>query len=192
MRLLPALALVFGGLLLADVFYATAAPRDQQVEVTNFPNPQEVVGAVEVSNLPAVQDVNIVSSSRTGGFDFVGFTAQHVDAVSGFFTLRGVCQAEFGSSSRTCLASEILRGTAVPTGLIGDAWIHNDSGGGGPGLSCSSWSFVCPVGPVAANPKHSTMRADGSISQAFCTVPLENLCTTTLIQKPVACCALVP
>jgi hypothetical protein len=29
------------------------------VEVTNFPDPQNVTGAVEVVNLPAVQDVSV-------------------------------------------------------------------------------------------------------------------------------------
>ncbi len=36
------------------------AEQTKPVEVTNFPDPQNVTGAVEVLNLPDVQDVNVV------------------------------------------------------------------------------------------------------------------------------------
>ncbi len=40
--------------------FAALADPVKQVEVTNFPDPQNVTGAVEVLNLPDVQDVNVV------------------------------------------------------------------------------------------------------------------------------------
>ena len=74
---------------LAVLFLAPfAALAKPQVEVTNFPDPQNVTGAVdvlnlpavqdvEVLNLPAVQDVNVLSApaAACSSFQFVGFSS---------------------------------------------------------------------------------------------------------------------
>ncbi len=65
MRLLSVLALAVIVALLAGQLQATAASPTKAVEVSNFPDPQNVTGAVEVTNLPDVQDVNVTNREVT-------------------------------------------------------------------------------------------------------------------------------
>jgi hypothetical protein len=50
-------------LLISFVATGAFAQSAKDVNVTNFPNPQNVAGSVEVSNLPAVQDVNVTNDT---------------------------------------------------------------------------------------------------------------------------------
>src|SRR5262245_6027894 len=93
---------------------------------------------VEVTNLPAVQDVNIVgggtapSSSR---FQIVGFTAATYNAnLGGFFGATQKCQLEF-PESRMCNELEVQQTTSLPGGLTGFAWV---------GVGCFAWTSTNP------------------------------------------------
>jgi len=60
---------LFGGLLFGAATTPTngaATIRPSQVEVTNFPNPQNVAGSVNVGNLPSIQ--NVAGSVTVGNF----------------------------------------------------------------------------------------------------------------------------
>jgi hypothetical protein len=114
--------------------HAAAEPPTRQVEVTNFPDPQHVVGAVEVTNLPAtqdvavtnlpaVQDVNVVSESLATAIQLVGFTSAAFTADVGVFGFTLACQAEL-SGSRMCTSKEVVETTDIPSGLTGTAWVR--------------------------------------------------------------------
>ena len=142
----------------------------KRVEVVNFPNPQNVTGSVEVSNLPSVQDVNVtneplaVLSPPRPRIQLVGFTSGNLTSDTGVLGFTLACQAEF-AESRMCSSMEVLESVSVPSGLNGTAWVRPSftpvsiSGGsnttvaldasgvqraGAPGsdglLSCSGWS----------------------------------------------------
>src|SRR3990170_4368179 len=70
------------------------------VVVLNFPDPQNVTGAVEVTNLPDVQDVNIVNGS-TGSCEvkrvrLIGFTSTtYTGNLGGILGSTRKCQVEF-------------------------------------------------------------------------------------------------
>ena len=76
-------------------------PRIKKVEVVNLPVTQEVSGAVEVTNLPPVQDVFVTNppSCEGGGaamrFQLVGYTLAPVPGGVTLFGLNRACQAEF-------------------------------------------------------------------------------------------------
>ena len=88
MRLLTVLALAAIAALLVSQFQATAASPTKAVEVSNFPDPQNVVGAVEVTNLPGppprFQLVGLTSTALTGDAGVLSFTLE--------------CQKEFAGS----------------------------------------------------------------------------------------------
>ena len=84
----------------------------QEVRVTNFPDPQNVAGTVEISNLPTVQDVNVTTPvevigavavtnlpapAGTSRFQLVGFSSTTVPGI-GFFTMTLACQQDFPDS----------------------------------------------------------------------------------------------
>ncbi|GAG53354.1 unnamed protein product, partial [marine sediment metagenome] len=77
---------------------AAFAPPVKQVEVTNLPAVQEVTGAVEVTNLPSVQDVNVVNAPSPNSatrFQLVGFTTQtYTGNMGGYFGVTLKCQLE--------------------------------------------------------------------------------------------------
>ncbi len=102
------------------------AQAPKQVEVTNFPNPQNVAGSVEVSNLPAVQDVNVVggaSGDCPAPFQLVGFTAATFTGGQGVLGFSRACQVEF-LGSRMCTSTEVMETTTIPSGLTGEAWVR--------------------------------------------------------------------
>ena len=80
MRLLTVLALAAVAALLASQLQATAASPTKAVEVSNFPDPQNVVGAVEVTNLPGppprFQLVGFTATGLTGDAGVLGFTLE--------------------------------------------------------------------------------------------------------------------
>lgn len=177
---------------------ALAEPPPRRVVVTNFPNPQNVAGAVEVTNLPAVQDVNVVNTPPSGSarFQLVGFTAAQFNGAQGVLGFTLACQQEF-PRSRMCSSLEILETTTVPSGLVGDAWVRpspeglggawSDVSGAGPAspadLTCRGWSLATPM----TQPGGLVVDAAGRFSVG--TYPTGPYCDTP---HSVACCALVP
>ncbi|MCK5364515.1 MAG: hypothetical protein KAR22_16180, partial [Gammaproteobacteria bacterium] len=97
----------------------TAQPV-KRVEVVNLPDPQNVTGSVEVTNLPAVQDVNVTNAPAgpPSRFQLVGFTTAALPGDSGLFAFTLACQAEF-FGSRICTSREVFETVDVPTGLRG-------------------------------------------------------------------------
>jgi hypothetical protein len=175
------------------------APR--RVVVTNFPDPQSVTGAVKVTNLPAVQDVNVLSAPPAGGtrFQLVGFTSLLLPGGQGVLALTHACQLEF-AKSRMCTSLEVLETTRVPSGLVGEAWVRpspvtSDSAGNwsdasgarvaqGEDLTCSGWSMATPgTGRAGLTVDASGRFAPSNFvgTGAFCDTP-----------RPIACCAAVP
>ncbi len=110
---------------------ALAAPPirpPDPVEVVNFPNSQEVTGTVAVSNLPAVQDVNVVTPAcpprpASAIFQLVGFTSQRLVGTAGVLAFTLACQSAF-PGSRMCSSEEIVQTVTVPSGLSGGAWVR--------------------------------------------------------------------
>ncbi len=94
---LPLAVLAVVPALFAYSVTATAQPV-KRVEVVNLPDPQNVTGSVEVTNLPAVQDVNVTNAPAgpPSRFQLVGFTAATFTGDSGFFAFTLACQAEGG------------------------------------------------------------------------------------------------
>lgn len=173
MRLLPLaiLAAAIFASLEAPAQPWRARPAPRRVIVTNFPDPQNVSGAVEVTNLPAVQDVRVVNApppSTSARFQLVGFTSATFTGGQGVLGFTRACQQEF-PGSRMCSSTEVMETTTVPSGLSGEAWVRPtlissgdirvslpDSGGaadaagisGSPEtLSCDGWrNDLFPVG----------------------------------------------
>ena len=130
MRLMPA-ALAVVLTLITSPLTAIAQPI-KQVEVINFPDPQNVTGSVEVSNLPSIQDVIVtneplaVTASAQSRFQLVGFsnnpvtgaTAVNLNFVEIRDDLGDLIPQENPPDSRT-----FLRGDALADGdiSIGDA-----------------------------------------------------------------------
>jgi hypothetical protein len=104
-----------------------APPFPKAVAITNFPNPQNVAGSVAVTNLPAVQDVNVVNAPPPAGaaarVQLVGFTSATFPGTQGVLAFTLACQQEF-ANSRMCSSLEILETDAVPGGLAGEAWVR--------------------------------------------------------------------
>ena len=110
----------------------------KQVEITNFPDPQNVTGVVEVLNLPAVQDVEVLNlpavqdvnvlsappaAACASRFELVGFTSATPSCASGLFPLTQACQSEFGGAARMCSSVEVIETSSIPSGLAGTAMV---------------------------------------------------------------------
>ena len=124
MRPLIVIALALVAVLLQPA-PANPAGAAKQVEVTNFPDPQTVAGSVAVTNLPAVQDVNVTNPLIVAGvvpvrFQVVGFSSATFD-FTGMLGMSALCRASF-PHSRVCLDVEIADTTSWPEGLAGIAW----------------------------------------------------------------------
>ena len=178
MRLLSTIALVACGVLLT--IPATAAkppPAPSQVEVINFPAPQNVTGMVEVTNFP-------MPPSR---FQLVGFTNAMLLGGEGVLGFTVACEAEF-FESRMCTSEEVLNSVGIPAGIVGSAWVRpvfvilssstaDISGiatGGGPQGLTSAWG-------ASTNAFGLAVDAKGSFRPESCGGG-----------RSVACCALVP
>jgi hypothetical protein len=109
--------------LLATLLAVQAAGQAaKQVEVTNLPDPQNVMGSVTVANEPltaqsgvdpvevsgqvAVTNLPTCESAET--FQLVGFTDSTFVGPSGLSTFTHACQSTFGSTSRRCTSAEVL------------------------------------------------------------------------------------
>lgn len=110
MRLLSLLVLASALTLSADSWGKPPAAGGRPavpVRVTNFPEVQEVMGSVEVSNLPG----------PTGGacapFQLVRFTRATFTGGEGVINFTRWCQAEF-PGSRMCSSVEVMETTDVP------------------------------------------------------------------------------
>jgi hypothetical protein len=148
MKTLPTLAIILSVVAIAAVWASTveefgpAPPTSTRlVTVTNFPDPQNVAGTVNVGNLPAVQQVEVVNFPPPAGaarFQLVGFTAAALSATSGVLGFTGACQAEF-PESRMCTLQDILATVALPDLAIGtaSAWIDP---GERAGPECEGWT----------------------------------------------------
>jgi hypothetical protein len=140
----------------------------------------QVAKPVEVTNFPAVQDVNVVNAPPAAGsqrFQLVGFTTATLPGNATRFGLTRACQAEF-PASRLCNGSEAIETVDIPDGLEGFAWVQIEGRGSGeafpPRNDCEQWTGT---GFLTG----ATLRADGALFDAFCSIP-----------RPIACCALVP
>ena len=153
----------------------------KQVEVTNFPDSQNVVGQVEVTNLPTCE-----SPAR-----FVGYSAASFDGSAGIVPLHGACRDSFGADARMCSSAQVLDTLDWPavgstqfgwlspvlilnTGMGQSIDVSGAQGGGG-NLSCHGWavSGVTATGLV--------VYGNGSFRTLTCNV-----------SQPVACCASAP
>ena len=173
----------------------------KQVEVTNFPDPQNVTGAVEVLNLPAVQDVNVVNAppaptACASRFQLVGFTSATYTGDTGVLGFTRGCQAEFGLS-RMCTSEEVVETVDVPNVATSDpAWVRPtfEPVSAGPG-GISASRVVADVSGIHADfPRelscegwHSSgtglaVDGDGRFGKLSC----------TNAPRPLACCAPVP
>ena len=190
--LLAALAVVTA--LVAYSVPATAQPI-KQVEVVNFPDPQNVTGAVAVTNIPDPQNVtgfvevtNFPAPATPSRFQLVGFSSTPVTGGTGVLGMTSECQNDF-PARRMCTSIEVMETVNAPASLSGAAWVRPvfqqvatnvvvDASGvaaGPESLTCFGWiqSFSSRLG--------LTVNATGGFVQMSCNVT-----------RPVACCALVP
>ncbi len=177
--------------LLALILAASAfAQPVKQVEVTNLPavqdvnvtndatNPVEVTGAVEVTNLPP-------PSGGSSRFQLVGFTsATYPGAMGGNFGVTQKCQLEF-PNSRMCSIEEAVATTLIPSGLSGHAWTHAQGAVGvvifaGDPVSQSNNCFGW---------RSSLHTFTGNVISDEGTAEVISDCDRA---HPIACCALVP
>lgn len=163
------------------------------IAVTNFPDPQNVAGTVSVDNLPAVQDVNVVSApSAAAPYQFVGFSTNTFNGAQGIATYTLACQSTFDATARMCKSAEVVdtlvwpavsattrgwvRPTFQPTGLSVTLDVSGAASNANGSLSCGGWSFDAPTNLGLA------VLGDGRLGVA----------TTCDLVHPVACCAPVP
>jgi hypothetical protein len=179
--------------LAALAVFVSAAPvfaqSVKQVEVTNLPavqdvnvtndstNPVEVTGEVSVTNLSA--------PSGAARFQLVGFTsATYTGAMGGNFGVTQKCQLEF-PNSRMCSIEEAVATTSIPSGLSGRAWTHAQGAVGvvifagdpvSQSKNCFGWrsSLHTFTGNVISDEGSADVISD---------------CDR---EHPIACCALVP
>jgi hypothetical protein len=203
MRLLSTVPLTLAIALVGAPVETCADPALKQVEVTNFPDPQNVTGTVEVTNLPDVQDVHVtntplavtLNATPLARYQFVGFSTSTFDGGQGVRTYTEACQADFSSSARMCTSEEVLNTVqwpAVPDSARG--WVRPsyqptsfsflDASGVGPQgrangeLTCGGWSFS------ASTLYGLAVSGDGR----FVTPGLNDSCD---VARPIACCALI-
>ena len=165
--------------------------RVKRVEVINFPNPQQVVGTVEVTNLPPVQDVNVVnppecSAPTPARYQLVGFSTESFVGNRGLLALSRACGADF-PGSRICQRPEIVDTSPLPEGLSGVAWIDTPEDPTG-SATCADWrvALLFRVGNAVVLDSITTAENQGLFPyRGF----LREFCS---VATPVACCALVP
>jgi hypothetical protein len=176
--------------LLALILAASAfAQPVKQVEVTNLPaiqavnvtndatNPVEVVGEIAVTNLPA--------PSGAARFQLVGFSsATYTGAMGGNFGVTQKCQLEF-PTSRMCSIEEAVATTSIPSGLSGHAWTHAQAAVG---------VVIFAGDPVSQSKNCFGWRSSlhtftGNVISDEGTADVISDCDR---EHPIACCALVP
>jgi hypothetical protein len=177
---------------------AALAQSVKQVEVTNLPAVQDVTGAVEVTNLPDVQDVNIVggagSSCEVKTLQLVGFTSTlYTGNLGGVWGSTQKCQLEF-PGSRMCTTEEAQTTVNLPTNIPQFSWIDPFEGIQGRG-SCAGDLFIGGV-DIATRPwtcdlLEAPCRFDPSWGATLESngARLPMLCN---VEQPIACCGPVP
>ena len=99
-------------MLLAPLAVLAQTPKD--VNVLNFPDPQNVTGAVEVTNDPlSVEVVNPSPPMPASRFQLVGFTSAMFTGGQGILGFALACQEEF-AGSRMCSTIEVVETVDVP------------------------------------------------------------------------------
>jgi hypothetical protein len=145
---------------------------------------------VEVINDPLmVEVVNPAPPAPPAHWQLVGFTAATFTGDAGLFAFSRACHAEF-PGSRMCVSPEILRTSAIPAVLVGEAWVQPSPAAGstsgivdasgarsvGSNLTCGdfpTWSH--------ASLRGLTVDFEGRFRAGLCDAP-----------RPIACCAVVP
>jgi hypothetical protein len=111
------------------------------VEVLNFPDPQNVAGAVEVTN-DAANPVQVEVTNRSGGSVEVLITqATYTGNLGGYYGATEKCQLEF-EGARLCVYSDdrVAFVAIVPDfGTESEAWIQREPGDSA-GVSCGDWT----------------------------------------------------
>jgi len=164
----------------------------KEVEVINFPDPQNVIGQVEVTKLPAPQPV--------AQFQLAGFTVATFTGDQGVLGFTRACQGEF-PGSRMCTTVEVMGTVSPPVLPVGSAaWVQPelvassgatstvDASGitGAPsGLSCWGWKFA------RSTMYGLTVDHDGRFAGATETAA-DTVSPRCDIPKSVACCAALP
>jgi hypothetical protein len=144
--------------------HAAAEPPTRQVEVTNLP-----------------------AASGPARFQLVGFTtATYTGNMGGHFGVTRKCQLEY-PGSRMCSPEEVALTTTIPTGLVGQAWVH---------LAASGTSNQHPVLSDARAETHGgncfgwlELSEHGPLVSSSGVVLASSACTE---EFPIACCAPVP
>ena len=170
------------------VSFQASAQSTKPVEVVNFPDPQKVAGAVEVTNLPEVQDVNVVggpaSSCEVKRFQLVGYTVvTTTGAMGGPWGASAMCQAKF-PGSRMRVWTEAVETPTPPAIRPPLAWMNFEGDLFGRGqveigevsYSCSAWTSVRPDGGSV----------DVGIAVTDQALRVSSSCDADL---PIACCA---
>ena len=175
---------------------AQAAPPVREVEVVNFPDPQNVAGEVEVTNLPEVQDVNVVngapSSCEVRRVQLVGFTSTaYTGNLGGVLGSTQKCQLDF-PGSRMCTQAEIQQTTDLPDSIADLAWMEP--------LSPSCQATLIIDGQEKANILWSCdeldvpcRRPDQALGQSFESTGSSSILRLSCsVEQPIACCAPTP
>jgi hypothetical protein len=181
----------------------------KEVEIINFPDPQNVTGSVTVANEPLtvqsgvdpvevsgqVAVTNLPACEAPSRFQLVGFTSATFDGGAGIFGFTKACQVEF-PGSRMCTSVEAMETVVIPLELAGSAWlrpiympISSDSArnialdASGVYLSILSYTpFSCGGWTDGAGTSYGlTINSNGGFTVAKC----DQLLST-------ACCAPVP
>ncbi len=144
---------------------------------------------VEVTNSPAVQDVNVTNELviTPARFQLVGFTSGTFLGDFGFFGAVSECQEEF-ADSRLCTTVEVARTVRVPVGLAGAAWVQPEYVGGqsdamdlASGLAAAGGGVNCRGWTQTTGARGFSVTAGGAFGSESCGS-----------DRRIACCALVP
>ena len=190
---LSSLVAVLSAVLLSFAAAPAFGKPPKQVEVTNFPDPQNVTGAVEVLNLPVVQDVNVLSApaAACSSFQFVGFSSGLLmgSGPIGVFSAADLCKADFGPRARFCSSEEVLNTVSPPAVSGGPAWVRpvlmpywDATTADASGVTASPEKLTCEGWLLSTSSSRGlTVTSSGVFIRESCSA-----------SRPVACCALVP
>ena len=152
---------------------AAFAQPVRQVEVTNLPAVQEVTGAVEVTNDTAnpvevageVAVTNLPTPTAAVRYQLVGFTAAVFLGDTGVLGFTAACQSEFSNADvRMCTSEEVMTTTTIPSELSGQAWVRPVVVAGGDATSfagCFVIGRISQPAIVSRLASHRCLRIDG-------------------------------
>ena len=159
---------VLAVLFLALPLYTAPDKPPQEVAVSNFPDQQNVVGTVDVGNLPLDVDGHLLIAPERP-FRFVGVTTERFDGAAGWGAMTRACFDEF-PGARMSFLEDYMR-TLNPPELLERAWIQNNPISTGDAANCNNWTSLASQG--------AAVLLDGSVRRAVD-------CTN---EFPVACAA---